>query len=209
MVVPYLRAIGVGKLDALVVSHKDKDHSGGAASVREAVPVARVLSSLAELVGERCVAGQNWEWDGVRFSILHPDADDYQRKTTKTNALSCVVRVAAAGSSVLLPADIEADNEKALIARASSLRSDVLLAPHHGGAASSTPEFIAAVGAREVVFSAGYRNAFKHPRPEVLARYAASRHWRTDRDGAIRIVLGSAAEVSAWRKERLRYWQRL
>ena len=207
VVVPYLRAIGVGKLDALVVSHKDKDHSGGAASVREAVPVARVLSSLAELVGERCVAGQNWEWDGVRFSILHPDADDYQRKTTKTNALSCVVRVAAAGSSVLLPADIEADNEKALIARASSLRSDVLLAPHHGGAASSTPEFIAAVGAQEVVFSAGYRNAFKHPRPDVLARYATSRHWRTDRDGAIYIAIGNTAELSAWRNERPRYWQ--
>ena len=209
VVVPYLRALGVGKLDALVVSHKDKDHSGGVASVREAVPVARVLSSLAELAGERCVAGQNWEWDGVRFSILHPDADDYQHKTRKTNALSCVLRVEAAGSSGLLPADIEADNERALIARAQSLRSDVLLAPHHGGAASSTPEFIAAVGAQEVVFSAGYRNPFKHPRPEVLARYADSRHWRTDRDGAIRIVLGSAAEVSAWRKERLRYWQRL
>ena len=207
VVVPYLRAIGIDRLDALVVSHKDKDHSGGVASVLEAVPVERVLSSLAELAGERCVAGQNWEWDGVRFSILHPDADDYQRKLKKTNALSCVLRVEAAGSSVLLPADIEADNEKALIARAPSLRSDVLIAPHHGGAASSTPEFIAAVGAQEVVFSAGYRNAFKHPRPEVLERYDASRHWRTDRNGAIRLVLGNGAEVSAWRNERPRYWQ--
>ena len=207
VVVPYLRAIGVGRLDALVVSHKDKDHSGGVAAVEESLLVIRRLSSIPELVGEPCAAGQNWQWDGVRFSVLHPEAGDYQRQLRKTNSMSCVLRVEAAGASVLLPGDIEADNEKAMIARSPSLRSEVLVAPHHGGAASSTPEFIAAVGAREVIFSAGYRNAFKHPRPEVLARYAESRHWRTDHDGAIRIVLGSAVETSGWRQERLRYWQ--
>jgi competence protein ComEC len=41
-------------------------------AVQEALPIARTLSSLPELPGERCVAGQTWEWDGVRFTILHP-----------------------------------------------------------------------------------------------------------------------------------------
>lgn len=67
-------------------------------------------------------------------------------------------------------------------------------------------DFIAAVGARDVVFSAGYRNGFNHPRPDVLERYAASRQWRTDQNGAIRIVLAGSTEVSAWRRERRRYW---
>lgn len=207
VVVPYLRAVGVAKLDALVVSHRDKDHSGGVIAVQDALSVTRLLTSISTLGGEPCAAGQRWEWDGVRFLILHPDSADYAVKSKKTNNMSCVLRVENDRSSVLLPADIEAVDEKALIARSPSLlRSEVLLVPHHGGNGSSTPEFIAAVGAREVVFSAGYRNSFKHPRPDVLERYAASRQWRTDQDGALHVVLAGSTEISAWRKERKRYW---
>ncbi len=207
VVVPYLRATGVEKLDALVVSHRDKDHSGGVTAVQGALPIARLLTSISTLGGESCSAGQRWEWDGVHFSILHPDSADYAVKSKKTNNMSCVLRVENAAGSVILPADIEAEDERVLIARSPSLlRSDVLLAPHHGGNGSSSPEFIAAVGAREVVFSAGYRNSFKHPRPEVLERYAASRQWRTDRDGEVRVVLAGSTAISAWREERKRYW---
>ena len=208
IVLPYLRASGVGQLDTLIVSHRDKDHAGGVAAVREAVPIARILTSMSMLGGEPCIAGQSWEWDGVHFFILHPVSTDYQINSRKTNNMSCVLRIASAEGSVLLTADIEADDERILIARSPSLLpSDVLLAPHHGSSNASTPEFIAAVGARDVIFSAGYRNPFKHPRPEVLERYSTNRQWRTDRDGAVRIVLGESTEVSAWRKERQRYWQ--
>lgn len=121
--------------------------------------------------------------------------------------MSCVLRIANAHGSVLLTADIEAADESALIERSpAQLHSDVLVVPHHGGRGSSTPEFIAAIGAREAVFSAGYRNTFKHPRPEVVERYVASRQWRTDQDGAVRIVLAGTTEITAWRKERPRYW---
>jgi competence protein ComEC len=207
VVLPFLRASGIDALDALVVSHRDKDHSGGVAALREGLPIARIVSSLAELPGEPCVAGQDWEWDGVRFAILHPAPADYAAPAKKSNNMSCVLRVASVGGSALLTADIEASDERALVANAAkALTSDVLLVPHHGGAASSTPRFIATVGARDAVFSAGYRNSFRHPRPEVLARHAASRQWRTDRDGAIRIALANAVEVSAWRDEKRRYW---
>ena len=206
VVVPFLRATGIGRLDTLVVSHRDKDHSGGTRAVQEHLTIERTLSSLAEL-GERCRSGQRWQWDGVDFFVLHPLPADYQNPSRKSNSMSCVVHVATARGSILLTADIEAADERALIARAPSLLpSTVLLAPHHGGNSSSSPEFIAAVAPRQVIFSAGFRNSFHHPRPEVLARYAASEQWRTDRDGALRIVLGDSASVTAWRSERPRYW---
>ena len=208
VVVPYLRAVGVRQLDALVVSHRDKDHAGGLAAVREHGAIARVLSSLPELGGELCTAGQGWTWDGVRFSVLHPENDAYANSSKKANSLSCVLRIENPGGSALLTADIEAADEYALVRRApDALRSGVLVVPHHGGTGSSTSEFIGAVAPQEAVFSAGYRNAFRHPRLDVLARYAASRHWRTDRDGAIRIVLGDTVDLSAWRQVRERYWQ--
>ena len=207
VVVPYLRAIGIRQLDALIVSHRDKDHSGGATSVRAALPIARTLSSITDLGGEKCVAGQAWDWDGVHFSVLHPLESDYALPKKKTNNMSCVLRVDATNGSLLLSADIEAADEKALIARGADLASDVLVVPHHGGKGSSSEAFVNAVAARDVVFSAGYRNSFQHPRPEVLERYGASRQWRTDRDGLIRIAPVANSPPTAFRQSAPRYWR--
>src|SRR5262249_9503697 len=101
VVVPFLRARGVQRLDGFILTHDDIDHSGGAASVLEAVPVDWVATSLPEespvlaLAHRRlrCFAGQNWEWDGVRFSILHPDWQSYNRSQLKDNARGCVLKI--------------------------------------------------------------------------------------------------------------------
>lgn len=208
VVAPFLRAVGIRRLDTLIASHQDTDHTGGLASVRMALPVSRLLSSAVDAFGgELCVAGQRWTWDGVRFSVLHPVNEDYVDNPASSNHLSCVLKVETAGSSVLLTGDIETKAEDALLLRAGKvLRSDVVIAPHHGSRNSSTPTFLAAVGAREAVFSAGYRNAFGHPHAETLARYAGSRQWRTDMDGAVHLKLSSHTEVSSWRETRRRYW---
>ncbi|HRD94716.1 MAG TPA: ComEC/Rec2 family competence protein, partial [Accumulibacter sp.] len=207
IVVPYLRAIGVKRLDALIVSHRDKDHAGGLPAIRESVQVARLLSSLPELDGELCVAGQAWEWDGVRFMMLHPDARAYQIPTNKPNNMSCVLRLENASGSVLLTSDIEARDEQQLLARAPELLpSEVLLVPHHGSGSSSTPAFVATVAARDVIIPVGYRNRYQHPRADVVARYAGSRVWRSDADGAVRIELAAGLSLSAYRREHRRYW---
>jgi competence protein ComEC len=91
------------------------------------------------------------------------------------------------------------------------LRADVLLAPHQGSRTSSLPEFVTAVGARVVVFPVGYRNRFRHPHHEVVRRYAESgaRVYRTDRDGALTILIpaSGAIRVAPFRALYRRYWQ--
>jgi competence protein ComEC len=207
IIVPYLRAIGIERIDTLMVTHRDTDHSGGVSAILEAVPVGRILTSVPELTGERCFAGQSWEWDGVRFTVLHPGADDYRHAIAKTNNMSCVLRIENAEASVLLTSDIEARDERALLERAPQLlRSRVLVVPHHGSRTSSTADFVAAVGAEEVIFPVGYRNRYRHPHPDVLERHGRSRQWRTDRNGAIGFNLSEASALSAYRSDYRRYW---
>jgi competence protein ComEC len=160
----------------------------------------------------RCEAGQQWEWDGVRFEVLHPARDSYQDPAIRENDRSCVLRVEAGGRRILLPADIERRAEEALLRRERGrLRADVLLAPHHGSRTSSIPDFVRATGPEIVVFPVGYRNRFGHPQREVLGRYAdiGARIYRTDRDGAVTIALRAdgAISVTPYRALYRRYWQ--
>lgn len=199
VVVPLLVALGVKQIDALVISHRDADHVGGAASVVSEVPVALLHSSLEDehplrqalvdgkpLRHRRCEAGQHWQWDGVDFTVVHPRAEDYERRSELSpNALSCAVRIQAKAlpgrkaASVFLAGDIEAQEESDVVARASTseddaavaLQSTVLIVPHHGSKTSSTEVFLQAVRPMQAVIQVGRRNGYGHPSPQVVARY--------------------------------------
>jgi len=218
VIVPFLRASGIRRLDALIVSHDDIDHTGGAMSVVQAVPVAALLSSLPDLdplllIGpeeRRCAAGQTWQWNGVTFEMLYPDAATRAAAVLKDNERSCVLKITAGAGSVLIPADIERRGEQTLLASAKDqLRADVLIAPHQGSRTSSSEAFVQAVAPRAVIFPVGYRNRFDHPHAEVVARYAAlgSQQHSTDRHGAVLFEFGAdGIAVARQRERRRRYW---
>ena len=156
-----------------------------------------------------CAAGRRWRWDGVAFEFLHP-APGRPGGEGKLNDRSCVLRIEAAGHSVLLTGDIESAAEHELLERAPErLPADVLLVPHHGSLTSSTPDFVKRVAPRVAVFTVGYRNRFGHPREEVLARYrdAGSRLLRTDAAGAVQMRFEPAGlHIASQREAARRYW---
>lgn len=224
IVAPFLRGEGVARLDGMIVSHADDDHAGGAISLAAARAPRWLLSPLAAehavhmLVDDsiRCAAGRRWTWDGVEFAVVHPDAGVYSeergKRARKENDRSCVVRVAARGAAALLTGDAEARSENEMLAREpAALRSEVLVVPHHGSKSSSTAAFLDAVAPTVGVLSVGHRNRFGHPHEAVVARYAerAVRLHRTDREGALRVIL-PAGTLAAPRVEPLvrqvRYW---
>ncbi len=224
IVAPFLRAAGIARLGGMIVTHQDSDHSGGAATLLSTVPVDWLASSLPDdhdvLIARagddgitlRCAAGQRWEWDGVRFAVLHPPAAHYDEPRIRTNDLSCVVRVDSEYGSALLTGDIEAKSELALLAAdPGALAVDVLVVPHHGSRTSSLPQFIAATAAPIAVFTSGYRNRFGHPRPDIVARYVAAgaELWRTDLDGALTFDFAPEATLRprAERAHDRRYWR--
>ena len=207
VVAPYLRQAGVQRMDILIVSHGDNDHLGGAASLREEIPADRVLSSVPERLpgASMCSAPEAWEWDGVRFTLIHP-----AQVGLRHNNNSCVLRIQSAYGSLLLPGDIEREAEAMLVARVGAgLQSDVLVAPHHGSKTSSSEDFVAHTRPRIVLFPVGYRNRYHHPHPTVLERYGklTPEMYDSPHQGAIEIHFGpSGVAVSGYRTRHRRYW---
>ena len=152
-----------------------------------------------------------WEWDGVRFTILNGPVDAVG-ETSPDNNGGCVLRVETGQHAALLPADIERDAEARLLRdHPEALRADVLLAAHHGSRTSSTLDFVEAVNPEVVIFSAGYANSYRHPRPEVVERFQrlGSALHMTGHEGALTVHVDPDAgvgEVQAWRQTWPRYW---
>ena len=179
VLVPLLAQMGE-RLDVLMLSHRDIDHTGGAPAVLAMQPQAALWSSLeaghplhALAVSTRaCQRGQAWTWDGVRFEILHPAVQPQLTpdKALKSNAFSCVLRISDGQHSALLAGDIEAPQEQALVA-AGLATVDLLLVPHHGSKTSSGSDFLQALSPQLALVQAGYRNRFGHPAPAVVVRY--------------------------------------
>lgn len=210
LLLPALRAAGVGRLDRLLLSHGDADHAGGAASLLKAMPVADRLAPpdprLRGLGARPCVAGQHWSWDGVQFRVLHPPAAFFG----PANASSCVLQVVAAdGSAALLPGDIGQREERALVARGEALASDLLLLAHHGSAGSNAIEFLTAVRPRLALAQSGYRNRHGHPALVVQTRLRelGIASVSSAGCGAYDWWSGSAPQLDGcWRRQRPRYW---
>ena len=210
--VPYLRQQGIKQLDLLIVSHGDNDHIGGAESLLAAYPGTPVMGqgieSLETVNKVACRAGDAWHWEGVNFTILHPDASHYK----KTNNQSCVLRIEAPGGTVLLTGDIEKNIESRLLKSARQhLDSDILLVPHHGSKSSSTPEFIEATSPKIAIFASGYRNRYGLPSEVILQRYTqlSAKLYATGHHGAIEIKIDAekgVLEPQLYRQTSRKYW---
>jgi competence protein ComEC len=209
-VVPTLHAFGVRRLDALVVSHGDNDHSGGAGAVRRAYPVALRYAPAGWPKGQDyqpCLRDATWDWDGVTFRFLHPPLDFPYLK----NNSGCVLRISGPGWAALLPADIEEVVEERLLREQPDLlRADLLIAPHHGSATSSSRGFIEAVHPRITLIAVGQGNRFGLPKPAVVRRYVEEGVALEDSAsaGLLRVRLdGTGAHVVERTRERLlHFW---
>ena len=139
----------------------------------------------------------------MAFRILHP------ARGRRGNDGSCVLRVTTAAGSLLLPGDLEAAGEAALLARGEEVAARAVVAPHHGSATSSSGPFVRAVAARYVLYPVGYRNRYGFPDPQVRRRYheAGTAGVTTADSGAITLRLGRHdLRLSRYRARALRYW---
>lgn len=173
VVLPWLRALGA-RADAVVLSHDDVDHAGGWRALASAYPQAgwwapRGQAPPAAAAVQACTAGQGWEWDGIPFVFLHPP-ERFAAAADDGNAHSCVLLIGRGRQAALLPGDIPAAVEQALVAAYPGLRTGLLVAAHHGSRSSTSAVWLDTLQPRVVAIQAGARNAYGHPHAEVLQR---------------------------------------
>jgi competence protein ComEC len=193
VILPFLATSGIKKLDTMVISHGDSDHSGGAVSILKQMPVSTILTSVPERFAtnnaQLCHDQITWQWDGVTFRMLYPMLE----LLGQGNNSSCILQVSTQHGTLLLTGDIEKPAEIYLLEHSPDLLpATVLVAPHHGSITSSTDAFVRAVHARYVLFSTGYKNRYHFPSDIVVARYRqdGAQPFNTADDGAVMLQLG-------------------
>jgi competence protein ComEC len=206
VVLPYLQGIGVSKIDRLIISHGDNDHIGGMESLIENITIGDIYSSINKPNLKACISGQQWQWDGVNFEILSPTKSRFSSK----NNNSCVLKIESIYGSALLTGDIEAGAERSLVKRVSdNLKSDVLIAPHHGSKTSSTWNFLQKVDPQWILIPVGYKNRFNHPHPQVLKRYQQQGYqwFSTAKGGALQVFMTQKGQkLMSYRDKFGKYW---
>lgn len=214
VVAPYLWNRGIRKIDYMVATHSDNDHTRGLYALLDLFPVKHFFTLENQLTGWRLSKLQNQARSKrakfvtlkmnesfligeVRLIPLHPQPDQsYNLKQRVDNDLSLVMRLEYKNFSMLFTGDISGKVEETLTN--SPLKADILKGPHHGSRFSNSPAFIKAVSPATVVFSSGYLNRMHHPHPETLERYqkAGIDIRRTDAHGAVQIITdGNGYEI--------------
>jgi competence protein ComEC len=208
VLLPALLGEGVHHLDALVMTHPDRDHCGGLVDIAaylsvketwtapgwETVGCAGRLLSLPGVRHRFLSRGQRLSLGRWRLTVLHPLADGHRA----ANERSLVLLAAVHGRRALLTGDIERQSEHELADCCSqNLRTDVLKVAHHGSRTSSTPTFLDAAMPRLALISSGVRNVYHHPSPEVVERLqdGGARVLRTDRSGEIQLSFGADGKI--------------
>lgn len=173
IVVPSLRALGIGDLDQIVISHGDSDHAGGARAVSLAFPQARILSGepdRLDTASDFCIDGDHWRWNSVKFRLLNVAASG---AAVSSNDRSCVLLVVGEHGSLLLTGDATQRVEPLLATMIGEVNRPLILSvPHHGSRTASSARFLDLVSPELGLVSAGYRNRFGHPHPDVRKRFS-------------------------------------
>ena len=205
VVEPALWAIGVRSLGALLLTHGDPDHIGGAAAliddfhpgaVWQGVPVPRV-ETLRTVLARAAAAhsrveerrgGEEFNLGAARVLVLHPPARDWERRSVR-NDDSVVLEVVYGDVAMLLTGDIGGDVEREIAPHLIPARTRILKVAHHGSRTSTSQELLDAWRPQVALISCGRGNLFGHPAPEVVDRLntAGVTVYRTDRDGEITV----------------------
>ncbi len=208
IIVPYLHYIGVMQLDALVITHPDLDHFGGAESILKSFPVKELwvtecsrtelkeawLLTLEQAIDRNIPIrdisrGFTWKEPLFELKAIHPS----QGICKETNEGSITFRAKGLEHSAILTGDLTIAGEKEILQSGAYLKSDVLKLGHHGSKTSSGVHFLNEVSPQLALISSGQKNRFRHPSKQVIRRLDSLQipYLNTAKNGTISVTFTS------------------
>ncbi|MFT5707154.1 MAG: competence protein ComEC [Oceanospirillaceae bacterium] len=208
---PLLAKRAIKKLDLLIISHTDNDHSGGLKAAQSYLHIDQLDSELAgdgSVANTVCESGKRWQWQGVSFYYRQPDVS----KEAKSNNKSCILEIASEHCKVLIMGDAQKSIESRLLTSEELIngREKVIIVGHHGSNTSTHADLLAAEQFSSALISSGYRNRYHHPHTKVLQRLKLANItvYRTDLQGSIELSsTAHGCEISSFLQNQRRYWQ--
>ena len=217
VVAPFLSYLKIRRIDYLVLSHPQADHMNGILFIAEYFNPEEFwhngehvdkesYSELMHILDDKNVTihtpstlGSNRAMHRTLVETLYPpslpEEGPFHWETMGSNDRSLVLKITYGGKSCLFPGDLQRTGETALVAlKGPLLKSDILLAPHHGSKTSCSKVFLEAVAPSIAVISCGKGRHRLFPHPETLGRlfHLGVTIFRTDQDGALQFTLGSS-----------------
>ena len=215
VIAPFLFRSKILQIDYLVLTHPQSDHLNGLRFIASNFRPkefwhngdkgeSRSFKDLMKILNEKRtkkVTPADWkesrEISGVQIELLHPLSErgeiPISQKGLSLNDNSLVLKFSFKGTSFLFPGDLERAGEEVVMSNSGSLlKSDILLAAHHGARNSSSQSFLERVRPNICVISSGSSNPFSFPHPETLQRLTdiGCRTIRIDQKGAVEISVG-------------------
>lgn len=206
----HLAAVGVRRLDLVVMSHPHADHVDGLLPIAEGFPVARALDPWFEddlptyqtfkaalarrrIPRDRAIAGTTYRLGNATIEVLWPGPEPMEGTPADINNNSIVLRATYGSDAVLLSGEVQEEAQEELLKRPNALRAKVVKVSHHGSA-RMLPEFYAATRAGIALIPVG-SNTFGHPAPATLVALRGMRIGRSDRNGMVSVALDGTGRV--------------
>ncbi len=201
VLLPYFRRQGISRIDALVVSHGDRDHCGGLISLCESMEIGRIyigceqgdvyFTAFKKAAREKNIpltllkTGQSFTAGALTFRTIWP------QKAAEGNAGSLVLTLRWKDFSACFTGDIGTEEEEALAQSGRLCAVDVLKVAHHGSKYSTSEAFLDALRPDIALISAGENNPYGHPAKETLRRLGKSgaKTYVTAQRGAIIVTV--------------------
>ena len=192
-VIPYLKSIGIKKIDYLIITHGDLDHMGEAINLVNNFKVEKVIfncgpyndleQELIKVLDKKkikyysCIKELNIDNNKLYFL----QTKEYDNENDNSNVIYSELNV----YKFMFMGDAGIDKEKDILDKYNLSNVDVLKVGHHGSKTSSSKEFINVINPKYSIISVGKNNRYGHPNKEVLENLENSKIYRTDEDGSI------------------------
>lgn len=198
-VIPYLKSIGIKKIDYLIITHGDEDHIGGSITLINNFQVKNVILNKGTFtdIEKELIKNLNKKKIPYQININKINLSNHtiyllnNTKYNNENDNSIITYFTYQKYKFLYMGDASINTEDNLLENYNLNNISILKVGHHGSNTSSSKDFISQINSSISLISVGKNNIYHHPNKEVINNLSKSRIYRTDINNMVKLTINS------------------